>query len=180
MDQNTAHRRIVLSEDNTELTTAEAAQDTVDHPGRFDVYIAALGSTGFSSGSHYWEVSVAGQSCYHIGMASESAERKGRVIFRPPNGYWTILLNKQGEYKAIDKTVVTLPVHTQPLKLGILVEYNKGRISFYDAGARTHMYSFEGQTFLEAIFPFINFCVDDVESQVPIVLLCPRSADWIK
>lgn len=125
-------------------------------------------------------MSVAGKLCYHLGMASESAERKGSITFRPTNGFWTIVLNKQGQYKAIDKRSVIIPVETQPLTLGILLDYKKGQVSFYDAGARSHMYSFVGQTFTDKIYPFINFCVEDIESSTPIVLLSPGSVDWIK
>ncbi|XP_045907301.1 golgin subfamily A member 4 isoform X1 [Micropterus dolomieu] len=180
LDPNTANPRIVLSADNTEMSTAETIQNIPDNPGRFDVALGVLGSTGFSSGRHYWEVSVAGKLCYHLGMASESAERKGSITFRPTNGFWTIVLNKQGQYKAIDKRSVIIPVETQPLTLGILLDYKKGQVSFYDAGARSHMYSFVGQTFTDKIYPFINFCVEDIESSTPIVLLSPGSVDWIK
>ncbi|XP_075953495.1 uncharacterized protein LOC142956075 [Anarhichas minor] len=180
LDPNTAHPRIALSVGNTEMTTSDVTQDVPDHPGRFDASLAILGTTGFSTGRHYWEVSVAGKLCYHLGMASESSQRKGAIIFNPTNGFWTVVLNRQGQYRAIDRSVVGIPVQTLPLTLGILLDYKKGVISFYDAGARSHMYSFVGQRFTGKIYPFINFCVEDVESQTPIVSLPPGSVDWIK
>ncbi|XP_040912033.1 putative leucine-rich repeat-containing protein DDB_G0290503 isoform X1 [Toxotes jaculatrix] len=180
LDPNTAHPRIVLSADNTEMSTSEELQNVSDNPGRFDVVLAVLGKTGFSAGRHYWEVSVAGKLCYHLGMASESAPRKGTVTFNPRNGFWTIVLNKQGQYRAIDRIPASIPVETQPLTLGILLDYKKGQISFYDAGARSHLYSFTSQKFTDKIYPFINFCVEDVENQTPIVILTAGSTDWIK
>ncbi|CAB1434055.1 unnamed protein product [Pleuronectes platessa] len=54
-DPNTANPRIVLSADHTEMSTTEEVQNVQDHPGRFDVVLAILGETGFSSGRHYWE-----------------------------------------------------------------------------------------------------------------------------
>ncbi|GLD51427.1 interaptin-like isoform X2 [Lates japonicus] len=103
LDPDTANPRVVLSAGNTEMSTREEIQDVPDNPGRFDVALAALGNTGFSAGRHYWEVSVAGKLCYHVGMATESAPRKGTIRFNPTNGFWTIVLNKQGQYRAIDK-----------------------------------------------------------------------------
>lgn len=179
-DPNTANPRIVLSADNTEMSTSEEIQNVPDYPGRFDVALAVLGATGFSTGRQYWELSVAGKLCYHVGMASESSPRKGTITFSPTNGFWTIILNKQGQYKAVDTKPISITVQTQPLTLGILLDYKKGQISFYDASARSHMYSFVGQRFTEKIYPFINFCVEDVEHQTPIVLLSPGSIDWIK
>uniref|UniRef100_A0A8D3D7T1 B30.2/SPRY domain-containing protein n=1 Tax=Scophthalmus maximus TaxID=52904 RepID=A0A8D3D7T1_SCOMX len=180
LDPNTANPRIALSADKTEMSTGEEVQNLPDHPGRFNVVLAALGETGFSSGRNYWEVSVAGKLCYHLGMASESAPRKGTIMFSPSNGFWTIVRNKQGQVRAIDKLPVTIPVQTQPLKLGILLDYKMGQVSFYDAGVRSHIYTFQSQTFRDKMYPFINFCVEDAEGQTPIVLITPRSADWMK
>lgn len=180
LDPNTANPRIVMSDDYSEMSTGEELINVPDHPGRFDVHLAALGKTGFSTGRHYWEVSVAGKRCYHLGMASESAPRRGSVTFSPGNGFWTIILNKNGQYKAVNRPHVTLPIQRQPLVLGILLDYKKGQISFYDADARSLMYSFVGQTFTDKIYPFINLCVEDVGSPTPVVLVRPGSADWIK
>lgn len=180
LDPFTANARIILSADDTEMTTTAELQNVLDHPGRFDVILAVLGTTGFSSSRHYWEVSVMDKSCYHVGMASESAQRQGVLQFRPQKGYWTIIRTKGGQYRALDKTPTSFVVRTDPTTLGILLDYKRGQVSFYDAGTRSHLYSFLGQTFTDKIYPFINFCVEDVEIQTPIALLTPGSTDWIK
>ncbi|CAJ1071559.1 putative leucine-rich repeat-containing protein DDB_G0290503 isoform X2 [Xyrichtys novacula] len=180
MDPDTAHKRIILSRNNTELNIDAENQDVADQPGRYDVSLAVLGSTGFSSGRHYWEVSVAGRLCYHIGMASESAKRRGTIKFRPSNGYWTIIQDRQGQYIAKDRLNVRLPLQTRPLSLGILLDYKEGQISFFDPEARSHIYSFVSQKFSGKVFPFIGFCVEDVESQTPMVLHTPGSVDWLE
>lgn len=177
---DTANPRVVLSADKTEMFTSPQVQNVPDNPERFDVVLAALGSTGFSAGRQYWEVSVAGKRCYHLGMASESVQRKGHVRFTPRNGFWTIVLDKQGQFRAIDERPVHIPIETQPLTLGILLDYKKGQVSFYDAGARSHMYSFNGQKFTDKIYPFVNFCVEDAGALTPISLRSPESTDWIK
>uniref|UniRef100_A0A3P9C2S9 B30.2/SPRY domain-containing protein n=1 Tax=Maylandia zebra TaxID=106582 RepID=A0A3P9C2S9_9CICH len=180
-DPDTAHPRIVLSDDETEMSTADFIQDVPNNPRRFDVILGALGATGFSSGKHYWEVSVAGKTCYHLGMTSESSRRKGSIPFSPNNDYWTIVLDKQGQYRAIEqRRTVPIPTEIQPVTLGILLDYKKGTISFYDSGSRTHMYSFVGQHFTGKIYPFVNFCVEDGSAPNPVVLITPGATDWIK
>ncbi|XP_042081404.1 early endosome antigen 1 isoform X2 [Haplochromis burtoni] len=180
-DPDTAHPRIVLSDDETEMTTADFIQDVPNNPRRFDVILGALGATGFSSGKHYWEVSVAGKTCYHLGMTSESSRRKGSISFSPNNDYWTIVLDKQGQYRAIEhRRTIPIPTEIQPVTLGILLDYKKGTISFYDSGSRTHMYSFVGQHFTGKIYPFVNFCVEDGSAPNPVVLITPGATDWIK
>lgn len=180
-DPDTAHPRIVLSDDKTEMSTARFAQNLPDNPERFDVILGVLGSTGFSSGRHYWEISVTGKTCYHLGMTSESSQRKGSPRFKPTHGYWTIVLDKLGQYKAIESTrAVSIQLETQPATLGVMLDYEKGVISFYDSGARSHMYSFAGQRFTDRIYPFVNFCVEDGDAPNPMILLNPGATDWIK
>ncbi|XP_078791626.1 uncharacterized protein si:ch211-14a17.10 isoform X2 [Oryzias latipes] len=178
LDPNTAHPRVDLSADRTEMFTLPEIAPVQDNPGRYDTALAVLGSTGFNKGKNYWEVSVAGKSCYHLGMASESAPRKGSLSFRPRNGFWTIVLNKQGQLKSIDQRITTIPIEVHPLRIGVLLDYEKGVISFFDAGSRSHLYSFTGQAFTDKIYPFLNYCVED--STNPIVMLSPGSTDWIK
>lgn len=180
MDADTANPRLGLSAGNTELYIMPYSQDVQDHPGRFDVVLACLGKTGYSSGRRYWEVSVAGRQCYHIGLASGSAQRKGILKFSPATGYWTIILNKKGQFRALDRSPAVVPVQAQPVTLGIFLDYAKGQVSFYDTGARSHLYSFSGQTFTDKIYPFINFCTDDLDNQNPITLITPGPTNWIQ
>ncbi|KAE8291330.1 E3 ubiquitin-protein ligase TRIM7 [Larimichthys crocea] len=58
LDPNTANPRIVLSADNTEIITTANIQNIPDHPDQFDVVLGVMGKTGWSTGRHYWEVSV--------------------------------------------------------------------------------------------------------------------------
>lgn len=161
------------------MSIANEIQNVQDHPGRFDVFLAVLGKTGFSSGRHYWEVSVAEKTCYHLGMAKESAKRRGQVKISPGHGFWTIIRNKQGQFYALDRTRTAIRMQTHPSTVGILLDYEKGQISFYDASSRVHMYSFTGQVFTDQIHPFINFCVDTTGNNIPIVLVTPGETEWI-
>lgn len=180
MDPDTANPRVGLSGRNTQLYIMAEGQDVRDLPGRFDVVLASLGNTGYSSGRQYWEVNVANRLCYHIGFASGSAKRKGILSFSPATGYWTIILNKQGQFRALDRSRTVIPVQTKPVTLGIFLDYKKGQISFYNAGARSHLYSFSGQTFTDELYPFINFCNDDLDNQTPIELIPPGPTNWLQ
>lgn len=180
MDPDTANSRVSLSAGNTKLNVMADSQDIQDLPGRFDVVLASLGNTGYSSGRQFWEVSIANRLCYHIGVASGSAKRKGILSFSPATGYWTIILNKQGQFSALDRSPTIIPVQTQPVTMGIFLDYKKGQISFYDTGARSHLYTFSGQTFTDKLYPFIGFCDDDLDNQTPIELIPPGPTNWIQ
>lgn len=155
------------------------AQSIPDHSGRFNVALAVLGKTGFSRGRRYWEVSVVGKSCYNLGVASESARRRGIIMVRPANGYWTLTKTKQGQFRALDRNPIPIDVQVSPATMGILLDYKKGQISFYDAGSRSHIYSFVGQNFTDTLYPFVHDCTD-IKNDIPIVFTPAGSVDWIQ
>uniref|UniRef100_A0A4W4DRE1 B box-type domain-containing protein n=1 Tax=Electrophorus electricus TaxID=8005 RepID=A0A4W4DRE1_ELEEL len=77
LDPNTAHPHLHLSDD---LTTVERRPQTSllpDHPQRFEVYPCVLGSEGFNSGTHCWDVDVGGSEYWALGVIRESESRKG-------------------------------------------------------------------------------------------------------
>lgn len=180
LDPDTAHPRVVLSADGTEMAISARPQNVLDSPHRFNVALAALGKTGFTQGKHYWEVSVAKKLCFNIGMVSESANRRGAPRLRPQNGFWTITKNKQAQYRAFDAYPTPIVVQAQPIKLGVLLDYDVGTISFYDANTRAHLYSFTGQTFTDKIYPFINACEEKPGANMnPFVFTPVSSVNWL-
>uniref|UniRef100_A0AAY4BIX1 Uncharacterized protein n=1 Tax=Denticeps clupeoides TaxID=299321 RepID=A0AAY4BIX1_9TELE len=82
----TAHPRLVLSEDLTSVRYSDEIQNLPDNPERFDLYAAVLGSEGFNSGTHCWDVDVGENTRWVLGVMTESAERKGEVFSR--SGIW--------------------------------------------------------------------------------------------
>nr|XP_046177135.1 putative leucine-rich repeat-containing protein DDB_G0290503 isoform X2 [Oncorhynchus gorbuscha] len=178
-DPDTAHPKIILSPDETVMSVAEQRQNVPNDPGRYDLSLAALGKTGFNRGRNYWEVEVAGKTCYNIGVARGSANRKGQLKLKPAEGYWTIILTKQGVLKALAARPLDIQLPAVPQKLGILLDYKKGEVSFYNADTRSLLHTFTGNRFTDKLYPFFNSCLETNDEDSPIVLTRVGSVSWI-
>ncbi|XP_060707196.1 zinc-binding protein A33-like [Hemiscyllium ocellatum] len=156
LDPNTANPRLILSKDQTMVRLGDNDQEILDNNERFDYWYSALGSEGFTSGRHYWEVKVKNKTEWEIGVARESAGRKGKIDSCPVNGYWTVWLRAGKIYFTTSTRSDTLNVlPLKPQKIGIFLDYEGGQVSFYNADNISHIHTFT-HTFTEKIFPY--FC----------------------
>ncbi|XP_067110819.1 E3 ubiquitin-protein ligase TRIM39-like [Osmerus mordax] len=161
LDPDTAHRKLILSEDGKQVRHGAIKLDLWDNPERFDCCPSVLGKQGFSSGRFYYEVQVEGKSKWDLGVVRESINRKGDSPLSLNNGYWTVWLRNGDEYKALAGPSVVLSLRQKPQKVGVFVDYEEGLVSFYDVEARSHIYSFTGCTFTEKLYPFFSPCLND-------------------
>uniref|UniRef100_A0A673H900 Nuclear factor 7, ovary-like n=1 Tax=Sinocyclocheilus rhinocerous TaxID=307959 RepID=A0A673H900_9TELE len=91
LDPNTAHPRLILSNDLTRVKYIWDDQPFPDNPERFDICECVLGSKGFNSGMHFWEVEVKESECWSLGVTTESNQRKGRGFCN--SNVWCVNLN---------------------------------------------------------------------------------------
>ncbi|XP_028330410.1 E3 ubiquitin-protein ligase TRIM39-like isoform X2 [Gouania willdenowi] len=178
LDSRTANSWLVLSEDGRQVQDGNVEQNLPDLPERFDTAPCVLGLMGFTTGRHYWEVDVGNKTTWDLGVARESVSRKGVVTLSPDDGYWTVCLRKGTEYRACAAQAELLFVTQKPRVIGVFLDYEDGTVSFYDAEAKTLLYSFIQFHFTEAIFPFFNPDISDNNDNNSPLIICPvRGAD---
>ncbi len=97
LDPNTAHPRLVLSDDLTSLRWSENKQPVPDNPERFDDYYCVLGSQGFNSGTHCWVVEVKESLCWSLGVTTASNQRKGCDFYY--SNVWNVQYDQYGLYE---------------------------------------------------------------------------------
>ncbi|XP_058250884.1 E3 ubiquitin-protein ligase TRIM39-like [Hemibagrus wyckioides] len=168
LDPDTANPSLTLSNDGTEVICENRIKNLPDNPERFDRCVCVLGKEGFSTGRFYYEVLVKGKTKWDLGVVRQSVNRKGIITACPENGFWCVSDN-QAEYVALDTPPIPLSLKQAPQKVGVFVDYEEGLISYYDVDAKSHMYSFTGQTFTEKLYPFFSPCL---ENSAPLII-CP-------
>lgn len=99
---------------------------------------------------------VGDKTAWDLGVAEKSVNRKGLVTLCPEDGYWTICLRKGCEYRACAGQAELLCLSHRPQVVGVFLDYEDRRVSFYDAEMQSHIYSFTDALFTEAIFPIFN------------------------
>nr|XP_006625688.1 PREDICTED: zinc-binding protein A33-like [Lepisosteus oculatus] len=154
-DPDTANPHLILSNGNTTAKTGGTRRALAPKPERFDTYLNVLGSRGFISGRHYWEVWVGNKSEWELGVAAASVERKLCYQARPADKVWIIALDRGGSYTAHDFGTVTLRLNSKPRKIGVYVDYGGGRVVFHNAEDMTVIYTFI-DIFEEKIYPIFN------------------------
>ncbi|XP_030055673.1 E3 ubiquitin-protein ligase TRIM39-like isoform X1 [Microcaecilia unicolor] len=153
LDPETAGPDLVLSEDRKSVRMGYTRQKVPDTPERFVTYPCVLGSEGFTSGRHYWEVEVGDGSYCILGVCKDCVRRKGGIKLSPEEGFWTVgLWNKQGCWTLTSpKTQISLSEF--PRAVGILLDYEAGKVSFYDAENKSHLFTFT-DSFTGKLRPF--------------------------
>ncbi|XP_039374763.1 butyrophilin subfamily 2 member A2-like [Mauremys reevesii] len=140
LDPDTAHPVLVLSEDQKSVRYGYTQQDVPDNPERFDTELCVLGCEGFTSGRHCWEGEVGGGGYWAVGLARESVRRKGRISFDPKEGIWAVQWMSQ--FQALTSPVTPLPLSQVPRRIRVSVDYERGQVTFFNAGEKAPIFTF--------------------------------------
>ncbi|XDV42548.1 hypothetical protein PO909_011182 [Leuciscus waleckii] len=142
LDPNTAYPRLVLSDD---LTSVRYNKQTLpDNPERFDYLPCVLGSEGFNSGTHCWDVEVKECKYWTLGVTTASNQRKGSVFFN--TDVWCVSYGCTPGF----------PVKQKLDRVRVILDYDGGTVSFSDPVTNTHLHTFT-TTFTHTLFPFFCF-----------------------
>ncbi|XP_071025526.1 E3 ubiquitin-protein ligase TRIM39-like [Oncorhynchus clarkii lewisi] len=152
LDPNTAHPSLSLTDDLTSVRRPGTSQQFVNNPERFMRYTNVLGSEGFSSGIHSWELEVGDHPDWVLGVAKESIDRKRERDATPKNGMWCISQHG-GKYIGGGGDIIALK--RRPQRIRVQLDYNRGEVYFYDPKYMTPIYTLKVRS-TERLFPYFN------------------------
>ncbi|XP_062904054.1 zinc-binding protein A33-like isoform X2 [Mobula hypostoma] len=155
LDVETAHPLLEVSEDRKSVRYTGTRRSLPDTGKRFTVWRCLLGSEGFTSGRHYWEVEVTGNRWWCLGVAAESVKRKGSVRLRPETGFW-IIGRVDDEMWVYTSPESRLPAGPIPGRVGVYLSYQSGTVSFYNAETKSHLHTFTGNKFTGKLYPLFG------------------------
>ncbi|XP_052449392.1 nuclear factor 7, ovary-like [Carassius gibelio] len=144
LDPNTAHPDLLLSDDLISLVCSTHSQVLPNNPERFDEHSCVLGSEGFNSGTHCWDVDVKESSSWSLGVTTASNQRKGYDFF--DSGVWSV------QHRLFEES--GFPVVQKLERVRVHLDYERGTVSFSDPVKNTLLYTFT-TTFTETVFPFL-------------------------
>ncbi|XP_029105236.1 zinc-binding protein A33-like [Scleropages formosus] len=151
LDPNTANQHLILYEDLTSVRYSNNNQQGPENPERFDPSAYVLGSEGFSSGKHRWDVEVGEVDNLCLGIARKSIKRKGIVPLNPGQGVWCVWFCA-GKYTALTSHPTRLTLRRKPQKIRVQLDWDRGEVSFSDPSDNTSLYTFKHR-FTEKVFP---------------------------
>ncbi|XP_075433750.1 E3 ubiquitin-protein ligase TRIM11-like [Ascaphus truei] len=134
LNVDTASNKIGLSRDLKNIFYCETENSRPPNPLRFTTP-QVLSTRKFSSGQHYWEVKTSEVGYWSVGVAYNNIEREGETSYIGCNSEsWCLnWVNYDKKLQAKHNNGVTdlnslNPVHD----IGIYLDYEGGRLSFYE------------------------------------------------
>ncbi|XP_077065698.1 stonustoxin subunit beta-like [Siphateles boraxobius] len=153
LDPNTAHKHLLLSEENRAMTLTGKVQSYPDHPDRFDSVWQMLCRESVS-GRCYWEIEWSGE--VYIAVSYKSISRKGggfECVFGCNDQSWSLICTPSS-YSFWHKNIETnVPVKPIGRKIGVYVDPSAGTLSFYSVSDRMSLIHTVQTTFTHTLYP---------------------------
>ncbi|XP_053568315.1 E3 ubiquitin/ISG15 ligase TRIM25-like [Bombina bombina] len=134
LDVNTAPNTVNVSGDLKTASWTELNQEWAESSQRFtDNVPQVLSTRSFSSGQHYWEVATSEEGEWGLAVCYASIERQGDASELGKNNKSWALYGNENKCTVVHNTIISPLSHRLSCdRVGILLDYEGGRLSFYE------------------------------------------------
>ncbi|XP_046521373.1 butyrophilin-like protein 9 isoform X2 [Equus quagga] len=173
LDPASAHPSLEVSEDGKSVSSRAAARGLAPgDPQRFSEQTCVLSRERFAAGRHYWEVHVGRRSRWFLGACLASVPRAGPARLSPASGYWVMGLWNGCEYFVLDPHRVALALRVPPRRVGVFLDCEAGRLSFFNVSDSSHIFTFT-DTFSGSLCAYFRPRAHDGSEHPDPLTICP-------
>ncbi|KAM9409243.1 nuclear factor 7, ovary-like [Pholidichthys leucotaenia] len=150
LDPNTADPELVVSGDLTSVWSRERKR-LPTNPERTKFFCSVLGSEGFNSGSHSWDVDVGNNQDWELGVLGEYAQKNGH----PQSRLWRVMFSSD-KFTAFSSSdpEKDLPMKKKVRSIRVHLDFDGRKLSFSDLNTNTLIHTFK-HNFSGTLFPYI-------------------------
>ncbi|XP_009981843.1 PREDICTED: tripartite motif-containing protein 35 [Tauraco erythrolophus] len=172
-DPNSAAGWLSVSEDLASVTNG-SYKLLVENPERFTAAPCILGSRGFSTGFHTWEVDLGSITNWRVGVARPRNGTHWTFHHDSRSGFWYIyrLPGKDGEMCRASNAARSEAALGDLRRIRVELDCDEGELSFYNADRKTHIYTFH-EKFGGTVFPYFYVGGAPVGTAPEALRICP-------
>uniref|UniRef100_A0A8D2LUE4 Fibronectin type III and SPRY domain containing 2 n=1 Tax=Varanus komodoensis TaxID=61221 RepID=A0A8D2LUE4_VARKO len=150
LNEETSHPSLLVLEDGLTIMCHKAETSRNDlsfSENSFTRSIAILGNPIPFRGKHYWEVDVSESVEYSVGVALENVPRDS--CLGTSHSSWcmrhTVTLSRHTYEFLNDGRTPDIKITVSPQRIGLLLDYDQGTLSFFNTDIMQHLYTFHGR-----------------------------------
>uniref|UniRef100_A0A8C0HSX3 Fibronectin type III and SPRY domain containing 2 n=1 Tax=Balaenoptera musculus TaxID=9771 RepID=A0A8C0HSX3_BALMU len=149
LNVHTRHPWLTVSEDGLTVVRSERkapAGEPLPSDTRFTRCVAVMGNLIPVRGRHYWEVEVDECLDYTVGVAFEDVPKQEDLGANCLS--WCLrhtFASSRHKYEFLHKTTPDIRITVSPRKIGILLDYENSKLSFFNVDISQHLYTFSCQ-----------------------------------
>ncbi|XP_069899444.1 fibronectin type III and SPRY domain-containing protein 2 isoform X1 [Dipodomys merriami] len=150
LNKDTCHPALTISEDGLTVLRSERKTPAREPPpsqNRFSRCVAVMGNLIPVRGRHYWEVEVDEHADYTVGVASEDMARQEDLGASPQA--WCLrhtFSSSRHKYEFLHNgKTPDIRITVAPKQIGVLLDYEKSKLSFFNADNAQHLYTYSCQ-----------------------------------